>query len=101
MSLDSIIGAAGSVLQSVNALEHEVESTVIEAAQSGVNAISDAVAPTVTDVLQQVAMNPQWFGNDVSGIAGLLADAYSNARAHRDDPLWVPGNLPISTATQL
>lgn len=101
MSLDSIIGAAGSVLQQMHTLEHEVESTVLEAVQPALESIADVVAPPAIDVLQQVAMNPQWFGDGVSGIAGLLADVYADAREHRGDPLWVPADLPISTATQV
>jgi len=90
MSLDSIIGAAGSVLQSVSALEHEVGSTALEAVQSGVDAISDVAGPVAFDALQQVAANPQWFGDDLSGLARLLADTYGGN-----------GPLPYSTATQL
>ena len=101
MSLDSIIGAAGSALQQISTLERAVESTVLGAVQPALESISDVVAPPTIDVLQQVAMNPQWFGDDVSGIAGLLADVYADAREHRGDPLRVPGDLPISTATQI
>jgi len=100
MSLDSIIGTAGSVLQSVHALEHEVESTALEAVQPALDAVFDAVAPAAVGVLQQVATNPQWFGDDVSGIAGLLADAYGDAPQNRDNPLWVPDSWGLSAATQ-
>jgi len=91
----SFISTIGAVCTAVHDAERAAESAVLLAAQPALDSIHDAAGPVVADALAQVASNPQLFGSGVSGIAGLLAEAYgSQARGPLQSPWpW------LSTAT--
>jgi hypothetical protein len=95
MSIYSIVGAAsGAIHQAVESAESAVQTAI----QPAVESIADGLAPVAINALQQVAMNPQLFGQEVSGIAGLLAETYGTESR---GPLLPPGPVGdmISTAT--
>lgn len=74
----SFISTIGAVCTAVHDAERAAESAVVSAVQPALDSVHDAAGPVVTDALGQVASNPQLFGSEVSGIAGLLAETYGS-----------------------